>query len=297
MLLGYLKKHGIVMGVVLGLCVQWMLPPKLWIFVPLAVLTLLEKRNRYKVTLIILVLLEYLLILYIKASSRENGYSDPHKVFFTESSGTEVKCKPNLNEVLLFELDREKQGRFVDLAKKIYTSSNAIIFSCKIDEMLLNTFVTQVPSLDCYRARIGVKASETIQKKDVELTLVILSDKVSFFRVSYKRECAVLLRDIGIKVDRNVFKKVLQSTCNTGHNFNFVKFYAPPRWENLRRVMTEGSSPRKPRNISMRIRSMSREDQLRLYKDLGVDLRGYVEFDYLFITGEDLKRACEDPNP
>ena len=288
---GFLGRNVLSLSILACLCLYLMLEPGDWLPVCLVGASLLERNASKKVLLVVLVLLSCTLLSVRNAASRDAELcSDEEKVDPGTKAGHEVlnpQHTPAERDVLIFELAQEKEERFARLAHKLCREYGAILFECRLRDALFRLFLEQLPHFSCFRTTKHHKAHLGPEKESIILTYICPGrDKQPLCRISYKKEYAFLLHGVYLGTRGWVFKNTFftqQDRFGEEHVLRFAKFYPRNKWVWLRRILTANKSPSKPPYLAEKLEEMDYHAKVHLYEILGLNLKGFLEFEYSFV--------------
>lgn len=291
----FVCRNIICIAVLFGLSAQYFYAPSYWTFVLLSGISLLEKRVPVKITLVIIITCAYLVKNmqtkrvcpsadgYVTDNLAEDRSKD--KRIFTECSDFVD------SDVFVLKLNSEREKKFLKLVHRLYDKYNAIVFSCKIDKKVLGLFLTQLFDFNYYRAIASSSLNTSIDKDNILLTYIAVSATRWFFRVSYRKEYAVVLSRMGPDLSFQVFDSLRRvgGSCKPKEtHLNFIKFYPQCTWNKLRKLMTNCSD-------STQLCYTFNNDELDHYQYeqlcelLCIHPRDYNEFRFLFATRDELR--------
>lgn len=289
----FVRRNIICIAVMSGLCIQSFYTPSYWVFVILSGTSLLEKRTNVKIALLIIITCAYVIInmrvtrsCYTSDSHITDNLPEEHlndKQISTERS--------SLDDVFVLKLDSEKEKRFLRLAHKLYDDYNAIIFSCKIDRKVLNLLFTQLFDFNYYRGITNLPLNTNVEKNNIILTYIGISSKRWVFRVSYKKEYAVVLSQMGPDISFHIFDSLrsIGGACKPGETyFNFIKFYPMCTWNKLRKLMTNCSGSTQV-CCTLNYNGLDHRQYEYLCELLCISPKDYNEFRFLFATRDKLR--------
>lgn len=283
-----LSKKAIFVAVPALLCIQLFYVPSYWLFTGLIALSLLEGQIRVRRVLVASVLCAYVVmsvtLIWLARSHSVGVASSELGPLYLDSLRGERSRK--LDNVIVFKISSEKHRKFAALVEKLRRTYNAIVFSCKIDEELLNLFLTQVAEPNCFRTITGEQTNPQVLRKDIVLTYINVGKNQRFFRLSHKKEYAVLLQDTENSIDTAVFSNLWCGKETGGVYLNFIKFYPEARWTWLKSRIAKGRQC--GRGTMDVIRGMESKKLVELCDALEIDLTSYLDFEYVFVTPDEL---------
>eukprot|EP00866_Antonospora_locustae_P001507 jgi/Antlo1/1507/2054 len=296
----FVRRNIICIAVISAICVQYFYSPSYWVFVILSGISLLEKRTYVKIALVIVTICAYIVInIQIKKihTTSDNYITDN---FYEEHfNDKQISSEWNsLNDVFVLKLDSEREKKFLRLAHKLYDEYNAIIFSCKIDKKVFNLLLTQLFDFNYYRAITNSSLNTKIEKNNVLLTYICVSAKRWVFRISHKKDYAVVLSKMGPDIGFQIFDNLLRvgSICKPGEVYlNFIKFYPKCTWNKLKKLM-KNYNGYKQSCYTFNYNELDHHQYEYLCELLCISPKDYKEFLFLFVTRDELRNMISVNN-